>query len=109
MIDGSGVSVDEEKVKVISAFQKDDLMKEDGTTPSNKKNQIVSWYGPVLPSLYSKLLTYCQTLIQLNSWPETLSESCWWLQVSKHFLIVDAPELTPYCEELKGPDFFSLY
>ncbi len=28
MIDGTGVSVDEEKVKVISAFCKEDLMKE---------------------------------------------------------------------------------
>jgi len=37
VIDGTGVSVDEEKVKVISAFQKEDLMKENKITPSQKK------------------------------------------------------------------------
>ncbi|KAL0148047.1 hypothetical protein M9458_056662, partial [Cirrhinus mrigala] len=46
VIDGTGVSVDEEKVKVISAFQKEDLMKEDGATPSQKK--IRSFLGMVL-------------------------------------------------------------
>lgn len=36
VISSSGVSVDEDKVAVISAFQKKDLMKEDGSTPSQR-------------------------------------------------------------------------
>ncbi|KAM7379874.1 hypothetical protein PAMP_005391 [Pampus punctatissimus] len=37
MVDSSGVSVDKEKVKVISAFSKGDLMNDDGCTPSQRK------------------------------------------------------------------------
>lgn len=37
IVDASGVSVDQEKVAVISGFQKEDLMDADGCTPSQKK------------------------------------------------------------------------
>lgn len=37
VVDSSGVSVDEEKVKAISAFRKEDLMNDDGRTPSQRR------------------------------------------------------------------------
>lgn len=46
VIDGSGVSVDQEKVEVISRFRKGDLMNADGCTPSQQK--IRSFLGMVL-------------------------------------------------------------
>lgn len=61
VIDGTGVSVDVEKVKVISAFRKEDLMKEDGTTPSQKK--IRSFLGMVL--YYQAFIPSCSRIARL--------------------------------------------
>lgn len=58
VIDGAGVSVDEEKVKVISAFQKADLMKDDGITPSPKK--LRSFLGMVL--YYQTFIPKCSSI-----------------------------------------------
>ncbi len=58
VIDGTGVSVDEEKVKVISAFRKEDLMKENGTTPSQKK--IRSFLGMAL--YYQAFIPNCSRI-----------------------------------------------
>ncbi|KAL1268798.1 hypothetical protein QQF64_034161 [Cirrhinus molitorella] len=53
VISSSGVSVDEDKVAVISAFQKKDLMKDDGSTPSPKKLRLflgmVLYYQSFIP------------------------------------------------------------
>lgn len=37
VVDANGVSVDQEKVRVIASFQKEDLMDADGLTPSPQK------------------------------------------------------------------------
>ncbi|KAL0189246.1 hypothetical protein M9458_016345, partial [Cirrhinus mrigala] len=60
VIDGTGVSVDEEKVKVISAFQKEDLIKEDGAIPSQKK--IRSFLGMVLYFIHSGFIPSCSRI-----------------------------------------------
>ena len=46
VVDANGVSVDQEKVRVITGFQKDDLMDADGLTPSPKK--VRSFIGMVM-------------------------------------------------------------
>ncbi|KAI7793453.1 hypothetical protein IRJ41_024975 [Triplophysa rosa] len=58
VIDGTGVSVDEKKVKVISTFCKGDLMKEDGITPSQKK--VRSFLGMVL--YYQSFIPGCSRI-----------------------------------------------
>lgn len=58
VIDSTGVSVDEEKVKVISAFQKEDLMKDDRVTPLQKK--IRSFLGMVL--YYQAFIPNCSRI-----------------------------------------------
>ena len=45
-MDANGVSVDQEKVRVITGFQKEDLMDADGLTPSPKK--VRSFVGMVM-------------------------------------------------------------
>ncbi|KAJ8342714.1 hypothetical protein SKAU_G00326420 [Synaphobranchus kaupii] len=42
VVDASGVSVDQEKVTVISGFRKEDLMDADGCTPSQKKDPTIN-------------------------------------------------------------------
>ncbi|KAI5614528.1 interleukin-1 receptor accessory protein-like 1-A isoform X1 [Silurus asotus] len=51
VISGSGISVDEDKVAIISAFQKKDLMKDDGFTPSQKKRPFILYTDASLDSL----------------------------------------------------------
>ncbi|RXN35785.1 Retrovirus-related Pol poly from transposon [Labeo rohita] len=58
VISSSGVSVDEDKVAVISAFQKKDLVKEDGSRPSPKK--VRSFLGMVL--YYQSVITGCSRI-----------------------------------------------
>ncbi|KAI5625025.1 hypothetical protein C0J50_15416 [Silurus asotus] len=58
MIDSAGISVDEEEVKVISAFQKADLMKNNGITPSPKK--LRSFLGMVL--YYQTFIPQCSSI-----------------------------------------------
>lgn len=58
VVDASGVSVDQEKVAVISNFQKQDLMDPDGYTPSPKK--IRSFLGMVL--YYQHFIPGCSAI-----------------------------------------------
>uniref|UniRef100_A0A3B3HW18 Gypsy retrotransposon integrase-like protein 1 n=1 Tax=Oryzias latipes TaxID=8090 RepID=A0A3B3HW18_ORYLA len=58
VIDADGVSVDQEKVKVISAFVKNDLMNPDGCTPSQQK--IRSFLGMVL--FYQHFIPGCSRI-----------------------------------------------
>lgn len=55
MVDSSGVSVDQEKVNVITTFSKGDLMNNDGFTPSQQK--VKSFLGMVLH--YQHFVTGC--------------------------------------------------
>uniref|UniRef100_A0A672Y8M8 Gypsy retrotransposon integrase-like protein 1 n=1 Tax=Sphaeramia orbicularis TaxID=375764 RepID=A0A672Y8M8_9TELE len=58
MVDSSGVSVDEEKVKAISAFRKEDLMSDDGCTPSQRR--VKSFLGMVL--YYQHFIPGCSSI-----------------------------------------------
>ena len=58
MVDSSGVSVDQEKVKVISAFRKQDLMNDDSCTPSQRK--VKSFLGMVL--YYQHYIPGCSSM-----------------------------------------------
>ena len=58
MVDSSGVSVDQEKVRVISCFSKEDLMKADGCTPSQKR--VRSFLGMVL--YYQHFIPGCSSI-----------------------------------------------
>ncbi|KAJ8361673.1 hypothetical protein AAFF_G00432160 [Aldrovandia affinis] len=58
IVDASGVSVDQEKVAVISGFRKEDLMDADGCTPSQQK--VRSFLGMVL--YYQHFIPGCSTI-----------------------------------------------
>ncbi|XP_047446637.1 uncharacterized protein LOC125011456 [Mugil cephalus] len=58
MVDSSGVAVDQEKVKVISAFSKGDLMNDDDCTPSQRK--VKSFLGMVL--YYQHFIPGCSSI-----------------------------------------------
>ncbi|KAJ8389543.1 hypothetical protein AAFF_G00119330 [Aldrovandia affinis] len=58
IVDASGVSVDQEKVAVISGFRKEDLMDADGCPPSQKK--VRSFLGMVL--YYQHVIPGCSTI-----------------------------------------------
>lgn len=58
MVDSSGVSVDQEKVNVITAFSKADLMNDDGCTPSQRK--VKSFLGMVL--YYQHFIPGCSSI-----------------------------------------------
>ena len=58
MLDSSGVSVDQEKVRVISGFSREDLMKADGCTPSQKR--VRSFLGMVL--YYQHFIPGCSSI-----------------------------------------------
>jgi len=58
LVDSSGVSVDQEKVKVISAFRKEDLMNDDGCTPSQR--EVNSFLGMEL--YYQHFIPGCSSI-----------------------------------------------
>lgn len=58
MIDHIGVLADQEKVKVISAFRKDDLMDDDGCTPFQRR--VKSCLGSVL--YYQHFIDGCSSI-----------------------------------------------
>uniref|UniRef100_A0A8C5BFE2 ribonuclease H n=1 Tax=Gadus morhua TaxID=8049 RepID=A0A8C5BFE2_GADMO len=58
MVDSSGISVDQEKVRVISGFSREDLMKADGCTPSQKR--VRSFLGMVL--YYQHFIPGCSSI-----------------------------------------------
>lgn len=58
MVDSSSVSVDQEKVNVITAFCKEDLMNDDGCTPSQRK--VKSFLGMVL--YYQHFIPGCSSV-----------------------------------------------
>ncbi|KAL1258985.1 hypothetical protein QQF64_009562 [Cirrhinus molitorella] len=66
VISSSGVSVDEDKVAVISAFQKKDLMKDDGSTPSG--------HGSLLSKLHPWMVTYRKATVQFDCRTEMFEE-----------------------------------
>lgn len=74
VLDVDGVSVDQEKVRAISSFQKEDLMEADGCTPSQHKVRsfvgMVMFYQHFIPgcSRITKLL-FALTAGQRSSWP----------------------------------------
>ena len=57
-VDSTGVSVDQEKVQVISSFKKEDLMEMDGSTPSQKR--VRSFLGMVL--YYQHFIPGCSSI-----------------------------------------------
>lgn len=58
VVDSSGVSVDQEKIRVISAFNKEDLMESDGCTPSQRR--VRSFLGMVL--YYQHFIPGCSSI-----------------------------------------------
>lgn len=58
VVEAGGVSVDQEKVRVISGFERKDLMKEDGCTPCQKK--VRSFLGMVL--FYQHFIPACSRI-----------------------------------------------
>ncbi|KAG1952355.1 interleukin-1 receptor accessory protein-like 1-A [Pimephales promelas] len=105
VISGSGVSVDEGKVAVISAFQKNDLMKEDGVTPSPKK--LRSFLGMVL--YYQSFIPGCtrvaKPLFDLTAGQKRLMKGTGSRKRSGTYRELSPQDWTPACdvafEELK--------
>lgn len=105
VIDGTGVSVDNEKVKVISAFQKEDLMKEDGITPLQKK--VRSFLGMVL--YYQSFIPGCsriaRPLFNLTAGPKRSAKGPGRHKRAGTFRELNPLDWTPDCdvafEELK--------
>ena len=58
MVDADGVSVDQEKVSLISSFRREDLVESDGHTPSQKK--VRSFLGMVL--YYQHFIPGCSSI-----------------------------------------------
>lgn len=63
VVNSSGVSVDQENVKVISAFRKEDLMNDDGCTPSQQK--VKYFLGMVVH--YQHFIPGCSSIADLKS------------------------------------------
>lgn len=63
VISSSGVSVDEDKVAVISAFQKKRPDETGWLHTLSKENKIISGHGPLLPKLYPWLFTNCKATV----------------------------------------------
>ncbi len=105
VISGSGVSMDEDKVAVILAFQKKDLMKEDGSTPSPKN--IRSFLGMVL--YYQSFIPGCsriaKPLFNLTAGQKRLARGTSSRNRAGTFRELSPQDWTPACdvafEELK--------
>ncbi len=105
VISGSEVSMDEDKVAVMLAFQKKDLMKEDGSTPSPKN--IRSFLGMVL--YYQSFIPGCsriaKPLFNLTAGQKRLARGTSSRNRAGTFRELSPQDWTPACdvafEELK--------
>lgn len=99
VVDSSGVSVDREKVNVITAFSKEDLMNEDGCTPSQRK--IKSFLGMVL--YYQHFIPGCSSiakpLYNLTAGQKRRAGGCPGRQRAGPFLELILQDWTPVCEK----------
>ncbi|KAI5616605.1 hypothetical protein C0J50_23850, partial [Silurus asotus] len=106
VISGSGISVDEDKVAIISAFQKMDLMKDDGLTPWQKK--VRSFLGMVL--YYQSFIPGCsriaKPLFNLTAGQKRTVKGVSGPNRSGTYRVLSPEDWTPACDaafvELKG-------
>lgn len=98
VVDNSGVSVDQEKVKVISAFRKEDLMKDDGCTPSQRK--VKSFLGMVL--YYQHFIPGCSSIAKplyaLTAGQKRKTKGSFGRRRAGTFRELTSEDWTPACE-----------
>ena len=99
VVSSSGVSVDQEKVKVISAFCKEDLMNDDGCSPSQRK--VKSFLGMVL--YYQHFIPGCSSIAKplytLTAGQKRSAKGLFGRRKAGAFRELTPQDWTPACEQ----------